>query len=69
MQRQAVSSSNLRSVGYDLSSQTLEIEFKDGSVYQYFGVPQSVYSGLMSASSVGSYLAAQIKSTYRYARV
>ena len=55
MNRQDVSSSNLRSIGYDSESQTLEIEFKDGGIYQYFNVPESTYNALMSASSPGSF--------------
>lgn len=38
MIRQPVSSSNIRSIGYDSKSNTLEIEFHSGGVYQYFGV-------------------------------
>jgi hypothetical protein len=43
-------------VGYDPATNTLEVEFLNGSIYHYFNVPPSIYSGLMSASSHGSYL-------------
>jgi hypothetical protein len=69
MQRQIVSSSNLKSVGYDPMSKTLEVEFLDRSIYQYSGVPSSVYSGLMSASSKGSYLSQKVKGVYSYRKV
>ena len=69
MQRQPVDSSNLRSVGYDAEQQILEIEFKSGSVYQYFNVPATVYEALMSASSKGTYHSQWIKYSYRYAQV
>ena len=69
MQRQSVTSSNVRSVGYDAATHCLEVEFHNGSVYQYTGVPESVYHGLVSASSVGSYLAQYIKDRYPYHRV
>jgi hypothetical protein len=69
MDRESVSSSNLLSVGYDSSTMTLEVEFHDGGVYQYFDVPEDEHSGLMSAASHGSYLAAHIKGRYRYARL
>jgi len=58
MNRTPVSSSNLVSVGYE--NGTLEVEFKDG-IYQYHNVPESLYRGLMSASSKGSYLDQHIK--------
>ena len=64
-----VSSSNLYSVGYDPTSQVLEIEFRGGEVYRYFGVPMGVYSALMSARSKGSYFARVIRDTYSYALV
>ncbi|WP_339812118.1 KTSC domain-containing protein [Zunongwangia profunda] len=69
MNRNPVTSSNIASIGYDEASATLEIEFLNGSIYQYFDVPQREYEGLMSASSHGSYLAHNIKGRYRYSKV
>ena len=64
-----VDSSNVESVGYDEDSSTLQVEFKNGGVYQYFDVPEDVYIQLRDASSVGEYLAAAIKGSYRYSKV
>ncbi|HLP90779.1 MAG TPA: KTSC domain-containing protein [Nostocaceae cyanobacterium] len=61
MQRTTVSSSNIASIGYDAENRILEVEFLNSSVYQYFNIPQSLYQGLMSASSHGSYFDAYIK--------
>lgn len=69
MNRTPVSSSNVVSVGYDPNTLTLEVEFKGNSVYQYFDVPEAVYQELMQASSIGQYLNANIKQSYRYAKV
>jgi hypothetical protein len=69
MKRQFVSSSNLRSVGYDMDSHVLEIEFHNGGIYQYFGVPLSVYDALMSAASHGKYFHRNIRNRYSYAKV
>lgn len=70
MNRILVTSSNLVSVGYEPTTQTLEVEFINGSIYQYSGVPLSVYSALMSASSHGSYLDHYVKKAgYSYRRV
>jgi hypothetical protein len=66
MKRILVSSSNLHSVGYDESNEVLEIQFRSGGVYQYYGVPRAVYEGLMSASSHGKYFHTYIKKVYRY---
>jgi hypothetical protein len=48
MERVPVSSSNLISVGYEPSSEILEVEFK-GGVYQYYNVPQFMHEELMQA--------------------
>lgn len=69
MNRQSVSSSNIASVGYDVNSQTLEIEFLNGGVYQYFDVPQYVHEEFMNAGSHGQYLAQNIKGIYRFSKV
>ena len=69
MKRNHVESSNIESIGYDSSSQTLEIEFLNGTIYQYFDVPQHIYDGLISADSHGKYLASNIKGYYRYSKV
>jgi hypothetical protein len=64
MQRQPVTSSNLRSVGYDPDSRTLEIEFQTGRVWRYANVPPSVYSTLMAADSKGSYFNSCIRDAF-----
>ena len=64
MNRQHVSSSNIRSIGYDSNSQTLEIEFHSGGIYQYYNVPNSTYNALMSASSHGSFFHRHIKDQF-----
>lgn len=61
MNRTPVSSSNLKAIGYDAQTRTLEVEFLNGGLYSYSGVPSSVHAGLMSASSHGSYFDAYVK--------
>ncbi len=62
-------SSNLRSVGYDPETETLEIEFTSGAVYAYYGVPAEVYEGLMDAPSHGRYFQENIRNQYRYRKI
>lgn len=64
-----ITSSNIASVGYDENSQTLEIEFSNGSVYQYFDVPVNIYQGMMTSSSHGQYFLQHIKGIYQYNKV
>ena len=68
MQRTAVDSSTMVSVGYEEGSGTLEIEFENGSLYQYFDVPAAVYDELVTAESNARYFNAAIRGHYRYAR-
>jgi hypothetical protein len=69
MDRQLVTSSNVRSIGYDPTAGTLEVEFYKGSIYQYFNVPETVYAALIRASSKGRYLNDQIKGRYRFRKI
>lgn len=62
-----VDSSNLESIGYE--DETLQIQFLNGTTYQYFDVPAQVFDELKAADSVGKYLAAHVKGTYRYSKV
>ena len=64
-----VVSSNLSRIRYDQESNTLEIEFQGGRVYQYFDVPVQVFEGLRNADSLGQYFSKNIKGYYRYARI
>lgn len=69
MERTPVISSNIRAIGYDSDSQSLEVEFHHGSVYQYAGVPQGEHEGMMNADSKGKYLNANIKGRYPYVQL
>ncbi len=64
-----VSSSNVESIGYDENLQLLYIQFHNGSLYIYKGVPIMEFHGLLNASSVGSYLHRNIKNLYPYERL
>ena len=69
MNRYQVASSNIRSVGYDITTQTLEVEFQSGGVYQYYGVPEFLHQEIMKAPSKGQFLNQYIKNAYPYSRV
>jgi hypothetical protein len=69
MNRKTVNSSNILSIGYDQKSQVLEVEFNNGCIYQYSGVPERIYNGLISAASHGTYLNQNIKNCYSCRRI
>ncbi len=69
MDRTRVSSTNIRSIGYDERSQTLEVEFTSGGIYDYAVVPQNMYQRFMAASSKGRFFDSAIKDKYRTVKV
>lgn len=68
MEREMVDSSNVLSIGYEPSSCTLEVEFKNG-VYQYYNVPEPIYQQLIESDSKGKFLHVYIKPVYPCSRV
>jgi hypothetical protein len=64
MRRTVVESTTMRSVGYDVTQQILEVEFTSGTVYQYLDVPATVFEELMHAGSKGQYFNRQIRDDY-----
>ena len=69
MDRIPVSSSMMLSIGYDTGSQTLEIEFNNGTVYQYFSVPDYTYESFINSGSKGQFFHQNINNSYPYSRV
>ena len=66
MDRVLVSSSNIRSIGYDRQPGVLEVEFTSGDVYQYFNVSEHLCQQFLNASSHGQFLDDHIRYNYRY---
>lgn len=64
MRRRKVLSSSIRSVGYDPGERVLDVQFEQGDVYRYFGVPPRVYEKLIHADSIGAYVNRGIKRDY-----
>ncbi len=68
MERTPVSSSNISAIGYDSDNQVLEVEFTNGSVYSYSGVPPGEHEGFMNTDSKGQYFHANIKNRYAFTK-
>ena len=64
MERKSVSSSNIGAIGYEADTQTLEVEFLNGSIYQYAGVSVEEHEAMMNCDSKGKYLNTNIKGRY-----
>lgn len=61
MEREPVSSSLVESVGYDPDEEMLEVELKNGRVYQYLEVSESTYQEFLAADSLGRYFNRHIR--------
>lgn len=59
-----VESSAVKAVGYEDGS--LFVEYKAGGVYEYEDVPTDVFMKLITADSVGSFIACCVKTYYNY---
>lgn len=64
MHRLSVSSSALRSLGYDPTTRTLEAEFKNGRVYRYAGVPLELFLSFVLSRSKGRFFNVALRSFY-----
>ncbi len=67
--RETVASSSVASLGYDEQTETLEVEFLNGTVYQYFNVAPDLYEQLKAAPSKGQFLHTYIRNSFPYSRV
>ena len=61
MEMQLVKSSNVKAVGYEVETKTLQVEFKSGGVYQYAGVQPEMYADLLAAESVGRFVSQVVR--------
>ena len=61
MERIAVDSSSVTSVGYNRATFELEVEFRNGRTYRYQQVPIAAYRLLLRAPSIGEFVNKQIK--------
>lgn len=64
-----VKSSNLAGIAYEPNQMILTVWFLNGSIYNYYDVPTSVWTSFQNADSKGKYLAANIKGRFGYERV
>jgi curved DNA-binding protein CbpA len=67
--RTGVKSSNIISVGYDKNLKVLQVEFLNGSIYQYYEVPEQVFTDLLKTASKGKFFNSQISLHFRHENV
>jgi hypothetical protein len=64
MRAMPVESSTLNRIAYDSHRQVLQIEFRDGSRYQYHRVPTELFDALLQATSKGAYFNQNIRGKF-----
>jgi hypothetical protein len=64
VQRQPIRGGRLRAAGYDEREHRLELEFVDGSVKAYKGVPAEVWRRLLASPNPASYVEDRIAEEY-----
>lgn len=56
----------IKSFDYDQEKKILRIEFKNGSIYNYLDVPESVYKEMKDSPSIGKYFNHKIKDKFGF---
>lgn len=72
MDMREVSSSQIKTMGHDETTQTMRVVFHNGSTYEYGHVPRAVFDSIINAESVGSKFSSVIKknpTVYPYRKV
>lgn len=64
----AVESTALEDVAYG-QRPTLTIRFRNGRTYEYYGVPEQLYTGLIAADSKGRFFNAHIRNRFPYQQI
>jgi hypothetical protein len=62
-------SSHLQSYEYDPNTQTLTVQFVNGSVYQYDGVPITEFHNMAQSGGAGTYFWAKIRNNYATTKI
>lgn len=63
-----LSSSNLAQADYDPFMGTMTVGFRNGTVYEYYGVEQDIYEQLCEAESAGRFFLKNIKGKYEFSK-
>ena len=61
-------SSTVQRFGYDAETQTLRVEFQNGT-YAYSGITEEIFNEMKAASSKGKFVAQNLKGIYQATKV
>lgn len=68
IQHQAVTSSNIVSIGFDGNS-VIEVEFRGGNRYQYYGATKELWESFSNSESKGKFFTANLRCMRFFRRV
>ena len=68
-QRVSVESACIASLSFSIEENILQLEFRNGLAYEYFGVPASLYTNLLSAQSKGAFVTRFIRGHFPFRRL
>lgn len=64
-----VNSTNIKTAKYNTESKILLIEFNNGSLYEYNGVPWEIFTKFRMSESQGKYFSTNISRLYPYKKI
>ena len=64
-----VESASVMSFAFSIEQNVLQLEFRNGLAYEYFGVPVALYRELLSAQSKGTFVSRFIRGRFPYRRL
>jgi hypothetical protein len=64
-----VKSSNLKSAVYNTETKVLTVTFNNGSIYEYYDVPWTIFTKFRMSESQGKYFNTSISRTYKYKKI
>jgi hypothetical protein len=68
-QRVSVESACIASIAFSIEQNVLQLEFRNGLAYEYFGVPATLYRDLLSAQSKGAFVTRFIRGHFSFRRL
>ena len=69
MQMHPITSSQIREIGHDASTETLAVRFNTGALYHYTEFPASKFGQFMEAESKGGFFGKNVKGVHKYTRI
>jgi len=61
-----ITSSSIKSAGFDPKTGEMEVEFQTGRKYRYQNVPQGTYDSFVNAKSQGKFFGSEIRPLFKF---